>query len=202
MSERYLWIVLLAACGGGGGSGDDEPMDAAGDATGSGSDGGNAPDAMIDAMVDATAGPIDVPCSQFPVTLPGKDLGFRTNYGTICYHPAIFPGAPECRVVDTFAQNVGSYCDDTGILIGKFPSTSPSAGGEIYLAFSFGQQFVTVSGGTVIANQGRVLSIPDGQFTADFNVGVNNQPSTEVYRAVMTFNADGTLTVNSIGLVP
>jgi hypothetical protein len=202
--QRAWILALVAACGGGGGGGgDDEPMMDAG--SGSGSDGGGG---MIDAMVDAPmidAGPIDAPCSSFPVTLPGTDLGFRKNYGTICYNPAGGVGAEECRVTETFAQNVGSYCETGGILLGKFPSTAAFPGGEIYLAFGFGQQFVSKSSGTEPDpnNQsGRVLGIVDGPFTADFKMGVNNQPGPTTYRVAFTYNADGTLTVNSIGVAP
>ena len=71
----------------------------------------------------------------------------------------------------------------------------------VYAVFGFGTEIEVVSGGSIIPPD-RVLAIPDGEFTMDFRGGFGTDaPSEALYRVVLTYDAGGTVTVESIGEV-
>jgi hypothetical protein len=191
----YLAIALVTpGCGddggGGGGSSDAATIDS------SSSDG-----LSSDAATDA-AGPVNASCSALPLTLHRTfNAGFRYDYGVICYNPPGGPDPADCQIKEGLFQTPSAAgCSFGGVMIGEFITGAGVVGGVI--DFFFGTTTVdSASPGNL--NGTNVNGIPDAAFTADFRSNFNTATlSTADHRVALTYNADDTVTVTAMAVVP
>ena len=191
-----LAVGLVAGCGGGDGG----SADAAGGADGAlASDAGGADASTADAP---PVGPVNAACSELPVTLhPTFNAGFRSDYGVICYNPPGQPDAEDCRIREgLFQLPTNADCAYGGMMVAEFGEGAGAVGGVLDAYFGAGTQVTAASAGTFF-DMG-VNGVPDGPLTVDFQGGFNTGATVAgTHRIVMTYNADDTVTITSVGPV-